>query len=90
LRPRVRAVELRRIADALNAEADRLDGGYMTTQQAAEVIGRSEENLRQWVRRFGIGHFDSGAHRYVISRSKLTAHMLAAYGPLPHGLAGRF
>jgi hypothetical protein len=80
------AAELRQRATALNAEADRLDGGWLTTQEAAAAIGRSEENVRQWVRRFGIGHFDSASHRYAVSRSKLTAHMLATYGRLPHGL----
>jgi hypothetical protein len=90
LPPEVRAAELRRLADALHAEADRLDGGHMTTQEAAEAIGRSEENVRQWVRRFGVGYYDSASHRYWVSKSKLRAHMLEAYGRLPHGLAGRF
>jgi hypothetical protein len=83
------AAELRRLAIVLHAEADKLDGGFLTTQEAAEAIGRSEENVRQWVRRFGIGHFDGASHRYFISRSKLTVHMLAAYGRIPHGLVGK-
>jgi hypothetical protein len=89
LAPEVRAVELRRIADLLNTAADKIDGGFMTTQQAAEACGRSEENLRQWCRRFGIGHFDNTSHRYQVSKSKLTAHLLATFGRLPHGLAGK-
>jgi hypothetical protein len=81
------AAELRRLADVLNAEADKLDGGWLTTQEAAEAIGRSEECIRQWIRRYGIGYLDARAHRFVVSRSKLVAHMLQAYGRLPHGLA---
>jgi hypothetical protein len=83
------AGELRRLAGVLNAEADKLDGGYLTTQAAAAAIGRSEECVRQWVGRYGIGHFDDASHCYAVSRSKLTAHMLATYGRLPHGLAGK-
>jgi hypothetical protein len=86
LPPELRAVELRRLGDLFHAKADVLDGGSLTVQEAAETIGRSEENVRQWVRRFGIGYFDRTSGRYVISRSKLAAHMLAAYGRLPHGL----
>jgi hypothetical protein len=85
--PEDRAAELRQRADALNAEADRLDGGPLTTQEAAEAIGRSEECVRQWIRRYGIGHLDDRAHRFMVSRSKLVAHMLQTYGRLPHGLA---
>jgi hypothetical protein len=87
--PLALAAELRRLADELHAAADRLDGGYMTIQEAAEAIGRSPENVRQWARRFGIGHFDDASHCYVISRSKLVAHVLATQGRLPHGLAGK-
>jgi hypothetical protein len=39
--------------------------------------------------RFGIGHFDAKAHGYLVSRSRLVAHMLATYGRLPHGLAAK-
>jgi hypothetical protein len=80
------AAELRQRATALNAEADRLDGGHMTTQEAAEAIGRSEECIRQWIRRYGIGYRDDRAHRFMVSRPKLTAHILSTYGTLPHGL----
>jgi hypothetical protein len=83
------AAELRRRAAALNAEADALDGGHLTTGEAAEAIGRSEECIRQWIRRYGIGYRDDRAHRFMVSRSKLVAHMLQAYGRLPHGLAGK-
>jgi hypothetical protein len=78
---------LRRLADELHAAADKLDGGWLTTREAAEAIGRSEECIRQWIRRYGIGHFDDRAHRFMVSRSKLTLHMLQSYGRLPHGLA---
>jgi hypothetical protein len=45
LAPEVRAAELRRIADALNAEADRLDGGPLTTEAAAALAGYSGDDL---------------------------------------------
>jgi hypothetical protein len=83
------AAELRQRASALNAEADALDGGWLTTQEAADAIGRSEECIRQWIRRYGIGYRDDRAHRFMVSRSKLVAHMLATYGRLPHGLVGK-
>jgi hypothetical protein len=83
------AAELRRLAAALQAAADRLDGGdvLLTTAEAASLCGRSAENMRQWCRAFGIGAFDPRANRYLISRAKLRAHLLTRHGRLPHALA---
>jgi hypothetical protein len=81
------AAELRQRKTALNAEADRLDGGdLLTTAEAASLCGRSAENMRQWCRAFGIGEFVPRAHGYLISRAKLRAHLLAKHGRLPHAL----
>jgi hypothetical protein len=87
LAPEVRAVELRRIADVLHTEADRLDGDVLlTTQQAATLAGRCEEAVRVWVREHGIGEYDPVAHRYLIRRSRLIEHVLRTQGVLPAGL----
>jgi hypothetical protein len=85
------AATLRKLANELHAEADKLDGGdLLTTAEAASLCGRSAENMRQWCRAFGIGEFDPRVHCYLISRAKLRAHLLRKYGRLPHALAADF
>jgi hypothetical protein len=81
------AAELRRLADTLNAEADRLDGDVLlTVQEAAVLAGRSDEAVRVWVRQHGIGELDPVAQRYMIRRSRLVAFVLQSQGTLPAGL----
>jgi hypothetical protein len=81
------AAELRQLAAFLNERADQLDGDVLlTVQEAAVLAGRSDEAVRVWVREHGIGEFDPVAHRYMIRRSRLVAHVLATQGVLPAGL----
>jgi hypothetical protein len=83
------AAELRRLAAFLNERADQLDGDVLlTVQQAAQLAGRTDEAVRVWVREHGIGEFDRTAHRYLIRRSRLIAHIMATEGTLPAGLRG--
>jgi hypothetical protein len=81
------AASLRRLAVFLNERADQLDGDVLlTVQEAAQLAGRSDEAVRVWIREHDIGEFDPVAHRYMIRRSRLIAHVLSAQGSLPAGL----
>jgi hypothetical protein len=58
----------------------------LTVQEAAVLVGRTDEAVRVWVREHGIGEYDPIAHRYLIWRSRLIAFVLATQGVLPAGL----
>jgi hypothetical protein len=63
------AAELRRLAVVLNAEADELDGDVLLTiQEAAQLAGRSDEAVRVWVRKHGIGTYDPTAMKAPITK----------------------
>jgi hypothetical protein len=80
------AAALRRLAAWLNEQANEIDGDVLlTVQEAAALVGRTEEAVRVWARH-GLGEFDPVAHRYLIRRSRLVAHVLATQGVLPAGL----
>jgi hypothetical protein len=81
------AAALRRLAAWLTEQANEIDGDVLlTVQEAALAAGRSEEAVRVWARH-GLGEFDPVAHRYLIRRSRLVAHVLATQGGvLPAGL----
>jgi hypothetical protein len=81
------AAELRRLAAFLNERADQLDGDVLlTVQEAAQLAGRTDECVRCWVREHRIGELDRVAHRYLMRRSRLIAHVLQTQGVLPAGL----
>jgi hypothetical protein len=83
------AAALRRLAAWLNEQANEIDGdALLTVQQTASLVGRTEEAVRVWARH-GLGEFDPVAHRYLIRRSRLIAHVLATQGVLPAGLRAR-
>jgi hypothetical protein len=78
---------LRRLAARLTEQANRIDGDVLlTTQESAALVGRCEETVRVCIREHGIGEHDPIAHRYLIRRSRLIAHILATQGVLPVGL----
>jgi hypothetical protein len=67
------------------AKADDGDA-LLTVQEAAVLVGRTDEAVRVWVREYGIGEYDEIAHRYLIWQSRLVAHVIKAQGTLPAGL----
>jgi hypothetical protein len=81
------AAELRRLAAFLNERADELDGDILlTVQEAAQLAGRTDEAVRVWIRKHGIGVYDPVARRHMIRKSHLVAYVLESQGVLPAGL----
>jgi hypothetical protein len=71
---------LRRLADEIEGDA------LLTVQQAATLVGRTEEAVRVWAR-CGLGEYDQIARRYLIKRSLLVEYVRKAQGgTLPAGL----
>jgi hypothetical protein len=57
----------------------------LSVARAADLVGRSEECVRNWIAKHRIGIFDPTSHRYIVFESKLRAFYLKKFGrPLPH------
>ena len=58
----------------------------LTVAAAARIVGRSEQCIRDWCDREGVGRFDEGIHRYWVSRAKLRSYVLTRFGIVPANL----
>jgi excisionase family DNA binding protein len=52
----------------------------LTIRQAAALVGRDPETLRNWCREHGIGTYDTGRGRWIVSRKKLMAYVENRFG----------
>jgi excisionase family DNA binding protein len=61
-----------------NSKADGealLRAGEMTTSEAASLAGCSTENIRLWVKKHRIGHWEPRLQMFIINRERLVARM---------------
>src|SRR6516165_8250408 len=56
----------------------------LSVPTAAAICGRSQQTIRNWAPH--IGHFDPIAHRFIISKAKLTAYLRKRFGRVPSEL----
>jgi len=56
--------------------------GEMTSAEAAALAECSTENIRLWVRKHRIGHWEPRLQMFIINREKLVARMKRRKKPL--------
>jgi hypothetical protein len=78
--------ELRGRVDRLERQRSYSDDDGLTVAAAGRLAGRSEQCIRDWCERAGIGQFDAVAARYRVSRRRLRSYMLGRFGLVPPGL----
>jgi excisionase family DNA binding protein len=52
-----------------------LQADELTTSEAAALAECTTENIRQWIGKHRIGHWNSRLRMYVVSRQRLEAHL---------------
>jgi hypothetical protein len=75
---------LRRHVD-FNSKADSealIRPGELTSAEAAALAECSTENIRLWVRKHRIGHWEPRLQMFIINREKLVARMKGRKKPL--------
>jgi excisionase family DNA binding protein len=66
---------LRALVEGFARSVRNADGDELSVPEAAALAGVSQQCIRNWCARHGIGVYDSGSFRYRISRAKLEAHL---------------
>jgi hypothetical protein len=59
-----------------------LQPGELTTAEAAALAACTTENIRLWVRKHRIGHWEPRLQMFIINREKLVARMKRRKKPL--------
>jgi hypothetical protein len=59
-----------------------LQTGELTTAEAAALAGCSTENIRLWVKKHWIGHWEPRLQMFIINRERLVARMKRRKKPL--------
>ena len=76
-------VSLRKIVEARPAPPPgllALGADDMTVRQAAALVNHDPETLRNWCREHGVGTFDRGRGRWIVSRRALLGYVERRFG----------
>ena len=58
----------------------------MWASAVAVIVSRTPQTVRDWCEQHAIGKLDKKSRRYIVSKRKLRAFLIARFGQVPNGL----